>query len=233
LKFVLKLGIGLLAIAPFAQAAELAQLANGFSIRHERREVIGGTTRLYLSGDSSYVDIPTAQIKKFEPDLSVTDVTEKVAPERSPVADVHQVVRDAATKHRIDPDFLSSVIQAESGFNVRAVSKKGAQGLMQLMPKTAAELGVNDSFNPTLNVDAGSRYLRDLFARYNYDAVKALAAYNAGPHRVEQYKGVPPYRETRAYVAKIINDYNKKKRAQRATSTSTKKSASGGPAATP
>jgi soluble lytic murein transglycosylase-like protein len=104
---------------------------------------------------------------------------------------------------------------------------------MQLMPKTAAELGISDSFNPTLNVDAGSRYLRDLFARYNYDAVKALAAYNAGPHRVEQYKGVPPYRETRAYVAKIINDYNKKKRAQRATSTSTKKSATGGPAATP
>ena len=231
MKSVSKLGIALLALAPLtSQAAELAQLANGFSIRHERREVIGSTTRLYLSGDTSYVDIPTAQIRKFEPDLSVT---EPVAAEPSPVADVHQVVRDAATKHRIDPDFLSSVIQAESGFNVRAVSPKGAQGLMQLMPKTAAELGVNDSFNPTLNVDAGSRYLRDLFARYNYDTVKALAAYNAGPHRVEQYKGVPPYRETRAYVAKIINDYNKKKRAQRATQPSTKKSATGGPAATP
>ena len=231
MKFILKLGIGLLAIAPFAQAAELAQLANGFSIRHERREVIGDTTRLYLSGDTSYVDIPTKQIKRFEPDLSVT---EKVAGEPAPATlDIHQVVREAATKHRIDPDFLSSVIQAESGFNVRAVSPKGAQGLMQLMPKTAADLGVNDSFNPTLNVDAGSRYLRDLFARYNYDAIKALAAYNAGPHRVEQYKGVPPYRETRAYVAKIINDYNKKKRAQRATSTSTKKFVDGGPAATP
>lgn len=231
MKFVLKLGIGLVAIASFAQAAELAQLANGFSIRHERREVIGETTRLYLSGDTSYVDIPTAQIKSFVPDLSVTEQVAVAEP--APVGDVHQVVRAAAVKHRIDPDFLSSVIQAESGFNVRAVSPKGAQGLMQLMPKTASELGVSDSFNPTLNVDAGSRYLRDLFARYNYDTVKALAAYNAGPHRVEQYKGVPPYRETRAYVAKIINDYNKKKRAQRATTTTTKKSPAGGPAATP
>ena len=231
MKFVLKLGIALLAIAPFMQAAELAQLANGFSIRHERREVIGGTTRLYLSGDSSYVDIPTEQITRFEPDLSVAEPVAVAEP--APQPDVHQVVRDAATKHRIDPDFLSSVIQAESGFNVRAVSKKGAQGLMQLMPQTATELGVNDSFNPSLNVDAGSRYLRDLFARYNYDAIKALAAYNAGPHRVEQYKGVPPYRETRAYVAKIINDYNKKKRAQRATTAATKKSAAAGSAATP
>jgi soluble lytic murein transglycosylase-like protein len=218
-------------LAAFSQAAELAHLANGFFIRHERREVMGNNTRLYLSGDASYIDVPTAQITSFEQDLSQPEPAP--APEQSASVDVHQVVRDAAAKHRIDPDFLSSVIQAESGFNTRAVSKKGARGLMQLMPQTAATLGVEDSFNPALNVDGGSRYLRDLFARYNYDAVKALAAYNAGPLRVEQYKGVPPYRETRAYVAKIINEYNKKKRAQQAAAASAKKPHPGGTAATP
>jgi soluble lytic murein transglycosylase-like protein len=109
---------------------------------------------------------------------------------------------------------VNSVIHAESGFNVHAVSPKGARGLMQLMPGTASELGVNDAFDPQANVEGGSRYLRELLERYNFDLVKALAAYNAGPERVEQYQGVPPFRETRAYVARIVHDYNLKKIAQ-------------------
>jgi soluble lytic murein transglycosylase-like protein len=109
---------------------------------------------------------------------------------------------------------ISSVIHAESNFNARAVSPKGAQGLMQLMPKTASQLGVANPFDPQANVDGGTKYLRELIERYNFDLVKALAAYNAGPQRVAQYGGVPPYRETRAYVARIVRDFNKKKLAQ-------------------
>ena len=103
---------------------------------------------------------------------------------------------------------MNSVIHAESGFNSHAVSPKGARGLMQLMPGTANQLGVNDAFDPQSNVTGGSRYLRELLERYNFDLVKALAAYNAGPERVEQYRGVPPFRETHAYVARIVHEYN-------------------------
>jgi soluble lytic murein transglycosylase-like protein len=85
---------------------------------------------------------------------------------------------------------------------------------MQLMPDTASKLGVPNAFDPGANVDGGTRYLRELLERYNFDLIKALAAYNAGPHRVEQYKGVPPYRETRHYVASIVKDFNRKKLAQ-------------------
>ncbi len=85
---------------------------------------------------------------------------------------------------------------------------------MQLMPGTASQLGVTDVFDPQANVEGGSRYLRELLERYNFDLVKALAAYNAGPQRVEQYQGVPPYRETRAYVARIVHEYNTKKIAE-------------------
>ncbi len=106
---------------------------------------------------------------------------------------------------------MNSVIRAESGFNVRAVSPKGAQGLMQLMPKTASQLGVQNAFDPQANVEGGTRYLRELLERYDFDLVKALAAYNAGPQRVEQYGGVPPYYETKVYVARIVRDFNKKK----------------------
>jgi soluble lytic murein transglycosylase-like protein len=127
---------------------------------------------------------------------------------------LHQVVDSASAVYHLDPDLVNSVIHAESGFNSHAVSPKGARGLMQLMPGTANQLGVNDAFDPRANVTGGSRYLRELLERYNFDLVKALAAYNAGPERVEQYRGVPPFRETQAYVARIVHEYNQKKIAQ-------------------
>jgi soluble lytic murein transglycosylase-like protein len=127
---------------------------------------------------------------------------------------VADAVSGSSQRYHLDPDLVNSVIRAESAFNPRAVSNKGAQGLMQLMPQTANNLGVRNAFDPETNVDAGTRYLRELLERYNFDLIKALAAYNAGPHRVEQYGGVPPYRETHAYVSRIIRDFNKKKIAE-------------------
>lgn len=194
-------------------AAEMANLRNGFSIRHEHHEVAGDTTRLYMSSDPSggYVDVPTAQIESFEP---APAEPQSAASQNQKTLDLKAIVTDASARTQVDADFIASVIRAESGNNPHAVSRKGAQGLMQLMPGTASKLGVKNSFDPAENVDGGVRYLRELLLLYNNDMAKALAAYNAGPQRVQQYKGVPPYRETHAYVTRVINDYNRKKLAQ-------------------
>ena len=195
------------------QAAELANLRNGFSLRHDHHEVVGETTRLYMSADaaSGYVDVPTDQIEGYEP--APPDPQDAPAPQAKAV-DVKAIVAEVSAQNKIDADFIASVIAAESANNPHAVSPKGAQGLMQLMPGTASKLGVRDSFDPAENVDGGVRYLRQLLEQYHFDVAKALAAYNAGPGRVQQYHGVPPYRETHAYVARIIKDYNRKKLAE-------------------
>jgi soluble lytic murein transglycosylase-like protein len=144
----------------------------------------------------------------------VTTPAATPAPQPPQAFDLSRAVADASGKHYIDPDLIQSIIRQESGGKVHARSNKGAQGLMQLMPGTAAKLGVKDAYDGNANVDAGTRYFRDLLDRYNGDMIKALAAYNAGPHRVDQYKGVPPYSETRRYVAAIVHDFNRKKLAQ-------------------
>jgi len=205
--------IGLLFAAPL-HAADVANLTNGFSLRHDHHEVVGTTTRLYMSADGAagYIDVPTADIAGFEP--APPELQDAAAPTQKP-QDLQTIVSAASNQHQVDADFIASVIHAESANNPRAVSPKGARGLMQLMPGTAGKLGVKDSFDPAENVDGGARYLRELLLLYNGDMIKALAAYNAGPQRVEQYKGVPPYRETHAYVARVIKDYNRKKLAER------------------
>jgi soluble lytic murein transglycosylase-like protein len=197
---------------------------------------MGTTTRLFFGADdSSFTDVPTAEITGYEKDLSsslpLSSSVPLPAPTGQPRAAVstaipshsvpalsapalHQVVDSASAAYHLDPDLVNSVIHAESGFNAHAVSPKGARGLMQLMPGTANQLGVNDAFDPQANVTGGSRYLRELLERYNFDLVKALAAYNAGPERVEHYRGVPPFHETQAYVARIVHEYNQKKIAQ-------------------
>src|SRR5215468_1138137 len=211
----------------YSAAADLAILRNGFSIRHEHRAPVGDNTRLYLTaGDTSYVDVPTADIQTFERDLSPPRPAESIPSTTQPIANLADLVNTASATYRLDPDLVNSVINAESGFNTRAVSSKGAQGLMQLMPGTAGRLGVTNPLDPKDNVTGGTRYLRLLLERYNFDLVKALAAYNAGPLRVEQYRGVPPYRETRAYVAKVVHDYNRKKIAQEKEAAAATKKAS-------
>ena len=114
--------------------------------------------------------------------------------------------------YSVDYNLVKAVIKAESNFNPKAVSRAGARGLMQLMPATAAQMGVEDSFNPEENVHGGARYLRELLERYRGDAIRALAAYNAGPEAVDRYDGVPPFPETRRYVRQVVTDYNRKKK---------------------
>jgi Transglycosylase SLT domain len=228
----LKLNLAIIALAVVSalpcRAAESAVLRNGFAIRHERRAVIGTMTRLYVSADGvSYVDIPTEDIDHFEavpedppsgavfqvwsnPPSAVRRSASHAAPAQLSAEDLDQLVHASSKRYQLNPDLVGSVIKAESGFNVRAVSPKGAQGLMQLMPETAMKLGVPNAFDPQANVEGGTRYLRELLERYNFDLVKALAAYNAGPQRVQQFGGVPPYYETKAYVARIVRDFNKK-----------------------
>ena len=208
-------------------ATDSAILRNGFSIRHEHRKIIGDITRLYIDGDqANFIDIPTSEIDHFEsipnaPAPAPTAAAAPAPPQVQPSAtaagpfDLNQAVHAASGTYQLDPDLITSVIRAESGFNVRAVSPKGAQGLMQLMPQTASQLGVRNAFDPQANVEAGTRYLRELLERYNFDLVKALAAYNAGPQRIDRYHGVPPYYETKAYVARIVRDFNKKKLADK------------------
>src|SRR5271163_3939907 len=176
----LKLGgwilLAILAALP-CFGGEVAVLRNGFSIRHERREVVGDTTRLYVTADgSSFVDVPTAEIEHFEaaPELPavgnesrsplLAEYARNGAPAASVFAgassaDLNDVVNSASGRYRLDPDLVNSVIKAESGFNVRAVSPKGAQGLMQLMPGTAAKLGVPNAFDAQENVEGGTKYL--------------------------------------------------------------------------
>jgi soluble lytic murein transglycosylase-like protein len=240
----LRFAMGMLLLAIPASATDLAILHNGFSVRHERRENLGAITRLYIgAGNSSYIDIKTDQIERFEKDMAppVTPIASApsaaaalaTAPQGIAAAagaaapakpqNLNDVINTISDRHHLDPDLISSVIHAESGFNPRAVSPKGARGLMQLMPQTASKLGVANSFDPGANVEGGTRYLSELLQRYNFDLIKALAAYNAGPGRVEQYRGVPPYYETRAYVAKIVRDFNRKKLAERKAAAATAK----------
>jgi len=207
--------VALAAIVVFsasAFAAEVAVLRNGFTIRHQRREVMGATTRLYFESgsQSGWIDVPTAEIATYQSE----EVEVVEAPPPAKIEGIPGLVNAASDRHQVDADFINSVIKAESSFNPSARSPKGAQGLMQLMPSTALKLGVGNAYEPRDNIEGGTRYLRQLLEQYRGDSIRALAAYNAGPLRVEQYQGVPPYRETRNYVRQVITDFNRKKLAQ-------------------
>ena len=212
-------------VSPFASAAEHVTLKNGFELDCVRREVIGDKVRLYLAGkgpaserDSSYLEVAADSVVRVE---TVADVPEPVATVKmpSPVTimtaptkeEMHEMLAHASAKHNIDEDLLASVVRAESGGQVKAVSRTGARGLMQLMPGTASAMGVDDAFRPEQNISGGTAYLDSLLTRYHDNVALALAAYNAGPGAVDKYHGVPPYRETQEYVARVIREFNRRK----------------------
>ena len=145
--------------------------------------------------------------------------TSPLTPATSPLtpAEMGEMLARAGAQHNIDADLLASVVQAESNGNARAVSRAGAEGLMQLMPGTASELGVRNSFAPEENIGGGTAYLDALLTRYHDDIALSVAAYNAGPAAVDRYRGIPPYAETRAYVARVIREFNRRKRAAQAS----------------
>ena len=215
-----------------AHALEHVTLRSGFAVDCTRREVVGDRVRLYLEspeggaqGSTGYMEVAGASVVRVEvlPDLLPQTVqgkatangntAGKVEPTR---AEVGEMLEHAGARHNIDADLLASVVRAESGGRVRAVSRTGARGLMQLMPGTAAGLGVGDAFAPEQNIAGGTAYLDTLLARYHDNIALALAAYNAGPGAVARFHGVPPFRETRAYVARVIREFNRRKLAEMA-----------------
>jgi len=119
----------------------------------------------------------------------------------------HMFIIQTASQYQIDPALIKAIIMAESGYNTKAVSKKGAKGLMQLMPNTARSLGVEDIFNPHQNITGGVQYFKQMVNRFNGDVKLALAAYNAGSRNVRHYKGIPPFKATRFYIKKVFKYY--------------------------
>jgi soluble lytic murein transglycosylase-like protein len=177
-------------------------------------QLIGDTYKLTLRSGSA--ELPAAEVVAIEPE-EIFHSEPKPALADIPFADF---ISSAAQHHGVDADLIVSVITAESKFNPKAISRKNARGLMQLVPETAARLGVKNIFDPQQNIEAGTRYLRELLDRYNNDLALTLAAYNAGPQRVEQYKSIPPYRETISYIRRVQQTYKARKSAPNNQSSS-------------
>lgn len=229
-----RFGLGMLgfvvamALAPvLTHAAERVTLTNGYDLICDHRAPagvpVGSRVRLYMDeagknfievapdriASSEFVNLPKAE----KP--AATKAEEKVDETLTP-AELHQLLASAGEAHDLNADLLASVVRAESAGDPHAVSQAGAEGLMQLMPGTAARLGVNDAFAPGQNIRGGTAYLDNLLKRYHENLALALAAYNAGPAAVDRWHGIPPYRETRRYVARVIHEFNRRVAARRA-----------------
>jgi soluble lytic murein transglycosylase-like protein len=209
---VKRIVLSLVAVCPLF-AGEYAVLQNGFRIYADRHEIVDGKARLHAG--SGHVELPTGDIVRFEieeyvpppPSPPKAEVAETQAPAAPPTP--QELVELAAVNNGLRPEFVRSVAAVESAYRTEAISPKGAIGLMQLMPATAAELGANPH-DPLQNADAGARYLRQLLLKYKdaADPVRlALAAYNAGPGAVDKYRNIPPYRETQQYVERVLRKY--------------------------
>lgn len=210
-----------------AHAAERVILANGFDLVCNHHEVVDGHVRIYLKASApDYFELKQEEISGYEaaPDPPPEPIVIGPAagqpsvvtpPVRLTAAELHPLLRKAGSQHNVDEDLLASVVKAESDGQTHATSRAGAQGLMQLMPGTARKLGVADSFAPDQNVQGGTAYLDALLTRYHDNIPLALAAYNAGPEAVDRYRGIPPYRETQLYVARVVHEFNRRLEARR------------------
>ncbi len=192
-------------------AGEQVMLRNGFRIAAERHELADGLVKLYTA--TGVIEMEAGRVEGFEPDearpaVPVAVTAKQAAAIQLPApADPKKLLDLAAERYGVPAAFLHSVARTESAYRVDAISAKGAIGVMQLMPATAAELGANPR-DPAQNIDAGARHLRDLLDKYDGSAHKALSAYNAGAAAVRKYGGVPPYAETVNYVHRVLSTYH-------------------------
>lgn len=210
----IKLCLCLVSLGLAAHAGEFAVLSNGFRIHADSHTVDGANIQLKTS--QGVIEIPANTVAAFEKEEFTPPAAASTPPPSRPPSrhnDVtpQELVTRAAMHAGLPPAIVHSIARAESNYREDAVSPKGAVGLMQLMPKTAADLNADPS-DPQQNAEAGAQYLRDLLARYENDphqVSKAVAAYNAGPAAVDKYNGVPPFPETIQYVNRVLKDYEK------------------------
>ena len=210
--FVMARVLALLLLSVCARAGEYAVLASGARLRVDRHEQAGAKVRLFMNGGS--IEMDAAQVTGFEQEEHVRPKPGAAAVVPAGKAegrvDPRALVDAAAKKYGIDEKFLHSVVKAESGYRVGAVSPKGAIGLMQLMPETAKSYGA-DPTDPAQNVETGARYLAELLTKYDGGVYRALAAYNAGPGAVAKYNGqIPPYAETQQYIRRVLRLWQQK-----------------------
>lgn len=177
--------------------ADYAVLRSGQRLHITAWQNLGDTVRLNVPGGS--VTLAGTELERIEPEELFGDSAQHATD-----VPYSAQIRNAAGTYGLDPALVASVIAVESNFNSRAVSKKFALGLMQLRPETAAQMAVRNAFDPVQNIDGGTRYLKQLLDRYGQDLTLALAAYNAGPKRVDFYHGIPPLAETRSYINRVI-----------------------------
>jgi Transglycosylase SLT domain len=193
----------LLLVGATAARADYVVLRSGARLKVTGYEILSDRYILHLKG--GVAEVPLADIVGIEPE-EVFEPIEEPLNEKTPF---QKIIRAAAERYDMDADLIHCVVAVESNFDPKAVSPKNARGLMQLMPQTAAQYGVKDVFDPEENVNAGTRYLKELLGKY-HDLTLALAAYNAGPERVDRYgRRVPPYLETMKYVQRIAKSYAK------------------------
>lgn len=204
----LSLGLaGLFLLLPLAPpaSAEYVVLRSGQRLVVTGYQLNGDTYRLQLDG--GYAEIPAIEVVSIEPEEVFTPLPHVDAAK----APFREQIQAAASRYNVDPDLIASVIAAESNFDPKAISRRNARGLMQLLPQTATRLGVKNIFDPDENINAGTRFLSALLKRYNNNLALTLAAYNAGPETVQRYGRIPPYRETQSYVQKVRRTYAQRK----------------------
>jgi len=181
-----------LAAAPQTRAEYLV-LRSGQRLSVTGYQLVGDTYHLQLNGGTA--DLPASEVVSIEPEEIFTRELPPPPAATDTKSCYRNLILSAASRYRVDPDLITSIITAESNFNPHAISRRNARGLMQLLPQTATQLGVKNIFDPTENIDAGTRYLSTLLGRYHNNLALTLAAYNAGPQSVERYRSVPPYRD--------------------------------------